>query len=464
MTPIADIPWALVVFRDQQMLRTINLEILTLSFLLFFGFGLLMLALVLVLRSVRSEERTKWLWPDQLRRRRYGAIVLLNLVLGFALIPWMILGEGWPLIVLSVIVPAAAILVFTAPEGSRFMTAAETIADGLKLHNVNWSVMYTLSLTTLLLITSVLPTLVYFKTARDFEMTEFVRHGQMSLARGLEAREVRVKQQYSSIKIGDEDVRKNRFLRRRRLGTPDKPGWDVYSRFFFNTTGTATTAEAGNGNGSSSLASFLTNLGPLFNQTSVERRGLSRDASADQSWTSAGAPYTGMTLLKWQEGDGSKPPISLLSNMDRFEKLDSGTWWGSMLSYALLMMVVVYLIVRFVARRVFLLEFGPPRVRAASKLQSQSLRQPPIYGEEIWDWSWLAASARRGAELEQENPSGNESNEKVDHDQHQDHICQHRPPPSPPEWRFSNPPILERQAYLWFRAIAFPPLNNVIPV
>ena len=48
-----------------------------------------------------------------------------------------------------------------------------------------------------------------------------------------------MRQQYSSIKIGAQDVRKNRFLRVRKLGAADRPGWDVYSTFFFNTTGAA---------------------------------------------------------------------------------------------------------------------------------------------------------------------------------------------------------------------------------
>jgi hypothetical protein len=390
VTPLADMPWSLVVFRDQQMLRTINLEILTLSSMLFFGFGLLMLALILVRRSARPEDRAKWLWPDPSRRRRYGAIVLLNFLFGLVLLPWMLIGGGWPVILLSVIVPAATLLVFTAREDSRFMAAADRIADRLKLNKVDCSVMYTLAVTTLLLIMSVLPTLAYFKTARDFELTEFMRHGQMSLARGLEARDYRVRQQYSSIKVGLQDEQKDRFLSQRRL----EPGWDVYSSFFFDTRETAPNTEAGNGNGTNRfIQSILTALGPLFNQTTVERRGLSREASADQSWRSGGTPYTGMSLLKRPEGDGSRPHIGLFSKMSNFEDIASGVWWGTMLAYAILMLVAVYLFVRFVAKRIFLLDFGPPRVRAASRLQSQSLRQNLVY-----IGSPLANGARRWSE------------------------------------------------------------------
>jgi hypothetical protein len=86
-----------------------------------------------------------------------------------------------------------------------------------------------------------------------------------------------------------------------------------------------------------------------------------------------------MSLLKRREGDGSGPHIGLLSNTDNFEDLASGVWWGTMLGYAILMLVVVYLIVRFVARRVFLLEFGQNRLNAASEIQSQSLRQNLVY-------------------------------------------------------------------------------------
>ena len=42
--------------------------------------------------------------------------------------------------------PSRGALVFTAPDGSRFVTAAEKIAERLNLKKVNWSVMYTLSL------------------------------------------------------------------------------------------------------------------------------------------------------------------------------------------------------------------------------------------------------------------------------------------------------------------------------
>ena len=375
VTPVKDTQWSLVVFRDKQMLRTMNLEILTLSFLLFLAFGVVMVLLVMILRWVHAKKRNEWLWPDESRSVRYSCVLLVNLLLGLVYVPFLVLGEGRILILVSCLIPAAGIVLFTAHAGSSIPKIVQFLAARLGLFRLPGSVGYTLSLTTLLVLISVLPTLAYFKTARDFEMTKLIRHGQMSVAAQLQARYDRVKYLYAGIRIGSQNELKGQFIERKRLGPVKHPNWDVYCSFFFNTEQTAIFDGEPQTERLTDSLQWLTWISPLYNQTSIETHELSRDSSADKSWSSGGNPYTGMSLLKQREGNASQPGINIRSSVKRFEDISSPGWWGSMLAYTILVLGLAYLIVWFVGKRVFLLGFARPRPFPDHNLQTAPIRR-----------------------------------------------------------------------------------------
>ena len=73
--------------------------------------------------------------------------------------------------------------------------------------------------------------------------------------------------------------------------------------------------------------------------------------------------------------------IALTSSIDRFEKTSSLRWWGLMLLYAVILIVGVYVFVRFVARKTFLLDLellggGPANLGAIKPADNLVILRP----------------------------------------------------------------------------------------
>ncbi|MFY9553384.1 MAG: cache domain-containing protein, partial [Blastocatellia bacterium] len=81
VSPVAGTPWMLVVFRDKQIARTINLELLTLSLVLYLIFAVFALLLISVVYLPRRGERIRRLWPHKRNAKQYELLITVNTVL-----------------------------------------------------------------------------------------------------------------------------------------------------------------------------------------------------------------------------------------------------------------------------------------------------------------------------------------------------------------------------------------------
>lgn len=87
VTPLENLPWTLLTFRDKRLLRTINLEALAVTmtfFLLYLGTVVLIVVGILL---ARPSYRMTWAWPQEQRLRQWKRLRLLYSVtaIGFLL-------------------------------------------------------------------------------------------------------------------------------------------------------------------------------------------------------------------------------------------------------------------------------------------------------------------------------------------------------------------------------------------
>lgn len=388
VTPIKDLPWTLVVFRDRQILRTINLEIVTLVVIALAAYAVLLIAaLALIFFPIfpGSTGRLNRIWPDQKRLASYQQMAIVNSVLFFTCLALTITSSRGALIFWALLFPALAI------AHSLLLMGKKPRLKLPKLPTVSWlgdwRRSYSLALVSMLALACVAPSLAFFKLMRDEQIRVFIRLGQMSLATGLERREGLVRSQYASndppIDVG---LDKASFIKIRLA-----QDLDVYDSFFFETVkgGTAIKDRPPGG----LLCWFLTNFSPFYNETCVDSLELVRGKSADSRWVSAeqGANLT-LVLRPISGGDGTQesadqpgtgapalpgpgrtdPALSQESDIEKQPRwiLTSTSpgfiSFANPLSFALaalvaIMLLVAYFAVRFAARRIVLLDMPSPR-------------------------------------------------------------------------------------------------------
>ena len=74
----ADPRWALVVFQDNAVLETLNLETLTLALIMFAAFGVVLGAVSALLHFFAPSRWTKWFWPDDRKGWAYATAALVD--------------------------------------------------------------------------------------------------------------------------------------------------------------------------------------------------------------------------------------------------------------------------------------------------------------------------------------------------------------------------------------------------
>ena len=241
--PLEHTPWSLVVFSDKEIFRTVNLEIVATSLVLFvlcvFGYALV----VLVVRLLRPGDHAGWLWPDHHRPAVYrscglslaglvawfgwavhrydpaqtlmmtGALPLVALAAIFLrLNPGEEMNPGrrwlsWSLLVGSGTVALAASLwsgdligpVVGLVALAALLTGRQQAAELMPTKADRAGVAYVGMALALLLLLAVLPAVALYKDAFAQGMETLARLGQYQLAEALAARAERVTKQYGSL-------------------------------------------------------------------------------------------------------------------------------------------------------------------------------------------------------------------------------------------------------------------------
>jgi len=243
LEPVRGLPWTVVALQARGPVETVNLlGVLTTAVLLLFYVGAFALALSAV-ALLRPGYRAGWLWPARERANDYLRLVLVYALLCVAftlaslLLPGggQLVGVAWllPLLALvlghfqlsrrkwrgprkvvvvasgllllgvllaALLVPleagpvlrgtavlavlamlAAAFLVYAYPRGWVRLTRRVRVPISLTYPAVGLL---------LLLLTAVLPTVCFFKTAQAIQTDSFIKRGQLELARDLERRDL----------------------------------------------------------------------------------------------------------------------------------------------------------------------------------------------------------------------------------------------------------------------------------
>lgn len=246
LQPLGPMPWTLIVYRDKEMPRTVNLDVL-LAWLSVIAFSLAVWAIVVGLaRLILGRNDALWLWPDSRLAFVYGelAVVLACWGLLLAGICWhgdngdsldlaAALGSA-PLILSYVFLKVTrlrqcrrwlAALMFASAAAAMasvflfqmtgvlrvtgaFLVALTVISCVWRgwiedpYPTFPWERCYVLVGCLTVLTASVLPSLIAYRDAYTVGMETFVRHGQLKLAHRLAERRERVRNKYERLLDG----------------------------------------------------------------------------------------------------------------------------------------------------------------------------------------------------------------------------------------------------------------------
>ena len=430
VSPLSNTPWTLVSFVDQRMARTINLEVITLSFVLYLLFALLILALIslgFLLRVIpvfsgryqpTQGDGIRWLWPNPDLARRYGLLIIAYFLIALIfLLVLNIAGTLW-LTIFCVAFPMLAAALWwliltkaTPPNAVATCTSSlsrSKIVSKFVTGHLSYRTRYSIAFAGFLALVSVLPAAGFFKIAHNFEMRLMVKHGQVSLAKAIEERNRRVADRYSTIKINAQGRqakddhgqsvsknldRKRRFLRQRVEWPSPESALGVYDSCFFDTKRFDPNADLKErliDDSPGPLDCLLLEVRPLYNQSCVESQGLSKAASSDDQWR--WKRNHGGDMLLWKDKDGRPKDASVALSSSIPSIVAPNTFWSWLrviLSIALIV-ILPYLLVRLVARRFFLLDlFLPDRIDLPLTTKwfgSYVLLHPPMTAEDRYKW------------------------------------------------------------------------------
>jgi hypothetical protein len=314
VTPLKGFPnWSLIVFRNQQPLRTVYLETLTLAGFVFFAYAAILLTAFTILYVVKAltDEGTEWLWPSETMAQVYRQTLSINLSL-------CLLSVSVIMLPIFTDRPRTSIILICLTGFVAILVLALKLKIAWILNKVHWTAnwlrtnrlvdhregAYVWNMVVLLVLTGILPSIVFFKVAYNEKMKLFVKHAQFTIAQGLVNREAQIDSLYSTQRVDEatnpgpfeNETEASRFIER-RLNNPlqlpeaaENKRLDVYAGFF---EGTRVTPDDEHRTQlfDSSIA-FPGSLVPLFNETSVELGGLNRERADDDSY-------------QWEEPNGS---------------------------------------------------------------------------------------------------------------------------------------------------------------
>jgi len=358
--------WSLIVFQNKQPLRSAFLELLTLVSLLFLIYTIICLACFscFYLLNVKNERRA-WLWPWPDKRGIYYQLflALLGLAIASTLLTIFLHGQILPWVI--AIIGLLSVLTFFLLL--RFGTTTGKWASRWSVAPVNWlgryDMAYALNLTFLLLLIAILPAAAFFKYAYESEMKAFIKHGQFTFASELAKRDQGIRSQYSNI----EPPLASSFVEART-----KSDWDIYDKFFFKTERGKADSMTCPAEAPADWLLDLYRFVPLYNQVSIERRGvlLTNISHGCCDWERAPGGRVALHLNKNSSDQPGWPWQHMNTLAPGFEI--PGPGW---LALFILAFFPFFLFVYFIVRKVFLLDVYKPSSRPLSAFLNEKVDQ-----------------------------------------------------------------------------------------
>ena len=184
-----DIPWALVVFKNMEPLRTANLEAVTVASILFMIYASAVLGVVIagisgykvkIGRQGLPEVLPAWLWPSKERHAQYVASALVTLVLllvGLLSLWW--LPPQYAFVTGVILLPIiGAFVAYTLLNRESLLTSC-TSPGAI----VDYRQAYIVVCGTMLALCSVLPSAVCMTLSYESEQTLLLKAGVLDLAK-----------------------------------------------------------------------------------------------------------------------------------------------------------------------------------------------------------------------------------------------------------------------------------------
>ena len=372
--PLPDLPWSLIVFRDEQILGTAHVEMVTLAVLLFMPYGLGLALVYIVAHLIGGRRVAAWLWPNEKRAGTYALLALVNLALALAFGAVIVFsGSAEAIVVSALVFPTLGLLLALGMLAARARKndGIEAFAR-LRRWRDSHRLGYMVSMSLLLLLLSVLPMTAFFKVAFDSELRLLARQAQLQLSDDLQSRASRVWRDLSGLEDAASPKPKlaafpdrAAFFEKRLTNS-----WDIYATFFLHTDvrwPPPSAAAPPDSREPAWLDQILAFFRPHYNELEVRTRAVMPDAAADGSW---GWTYR-QGRLTLTRSDLRIPtregPQSLQIESDRPAlPLPSWPWFLALLAVFAAPFGILYV----VARRVLLLHFVLPDAGSGRRLAS----------------------------------------------------------------------------------------------
>lgn len=369
--PLSPLPWSLVVFRDKAILTGANFDLLTVSVSLLFIHCIILVIVLYMVCPLHSKSRSSWIWPYLDNPRKYLVLIAVNLGLSTILYAIILASDGWFLLVPALIIPAIGTLTGYLIVAERWRRPSSDVSTGknrltgfresLRRRAVisvnrlerlvgrfdpifNAKRGYVFGGATAVLLLAVLPAMAWFKLAHNRQVELLVRFDQVSFVKRL-------------------NRRSNSFDQRRSVtGAPlsSSPSrGNYYSAFFTSQPSDYALPQPTSPNSLTSVESLLGWLYPHFNH-GLYFRGLQDHFSTTDS------AVPGTVNLKFATIDEKtsnqielESPVPLVGwPGDVPGKI---SWAAGSLLLPCLMLIGLYLVVRTISRRVFLIDLREDR-------------------------------------------------------------------------------------------------------
>lgn len=187
----AGTPWTLIVFRDEAILRHLDLEILTFA-LAIFGLYILVFLLSSILihfcgsrKTAHGEAHRMWFWPDRTRLESYCRLLSWTALFTALWCLGSILFQS--LMVLWCLIYPSIMIVLLHWYLRRRHVPKTTLA-GKIVSSSKWHWVYTALIVGLFFNVAILPPITFYNTAHKEEVTVFAKLHQLELAKSLRNR------------------------------------------------------------------------------------------------------------------------------------------------------------------------------------------------------------------------------------------------------------------------------------
>ena len=398
--PLKDLPWSLVVFRNKEIFRTINLEVLTIAFLLFTGYTLLFFLLFGAVYLLRPGYRAEWAWPDPMQTNTYIALALAYIFIAVLFLTWILFAQSFQILQMVIVFPLIALmltffLMKTYPKENRCLTGAvygllllifilnllinilffpnllRTIIYSLlliflfpgvrifrnrlaeKQNHAGWyPYLFPLLLVLLLVISGLFPSLAFLKFSFQEHIRLFVKHAQISMVKNLEERDSRIRDDFRKLTAGPDLLKQRRSLQEK----------DVYTDFFFNSTtqitpGDKFPAQVHEGY-LTGVRHVISKLIPLYNKITIESRGLIDNISADSLWawhsvSKSGKPNQLVLTKRWYRDN---QPVLIHIRSELPAMIPNRIQYINLTILFIPLFILLFLLMRYITKRIFLIK------------------------------------------------------------------------------------------------------------